>query len=105
MLPFLLKHPWLTFQQNNTQPYTAPVSINYIQALPARSSDLFPIEHILYVMDNYPRMLIIWPDHLARNSAGHYSGTLLLSNSLHSGENWGKKPLMTSKLCNSQTLV
>ena len=55
MLPFLLRHPGLTFQHDNARPHTACVAMNCLQGCrilpwPARSPDLSAIERIWDVL-------------------------------------------------------
>ncbi|UYV63385.1 hypothetical protein LAZ67_2003918 [Cordylochernes scorpioides] len=86
LLPFLSHHPGLTFQQDNSRPHTARVTMDCLQSCrtlpwPARSPDLSPIEHIWDAMgrriqpsrnvDYLARQLeTIWqeiPQHTIRN--------------------------------------
>ncbi|UYV77915.1 hypothetical protein LAZ67_15002828 [Cordylochernes scorpioides] len=51
LLSFLSHHSGLTLQQDNVRPYTARVTMDYLQSQrtppwPARSHELSPIEHI-----------------------------------------------------------
>ncbi|KFM57479.1 Transposable element Tc1 transposase, partial [Stegodyphus mimosarum] len=51
LLPFMSRHPGLTFQQDNARPHTAHVSTACLSTCrtlpcPARSPDLSPIEHV-----------------------------------------------------------
>ncbi|GFW10319.1 transposable element Tcb1 transposase [Trichonephila clavipes] len=52
LLPLLLQHPCLVFQQDNARPHTARVYMNcfttcQILPFPSRSPDLFPIDHMM----------------------------------------------------------
>ncbi|UYV76563.1 hypothetical protein LAZ67_14001162 [Cordylochernes scorpioides] len=86
LLPILSHHPGLTFQQYNSRPHTARVTMDCLQSCrtlpwPAKSPDLSPIEHIWDVMgrrlqpsrnvDYLARQLeTIWqeiPQHTIRN--------------------------------------
>ncbi|KFM71407.1 Transposable element Tcb2 transposase, partial [Stegodyphus mimosarum] len=55
VLPFMSRHHWLTFQQDNARPHTAHVSATCRSACrtlpwPARSPDLSAIEHVWSIM-------------------------------------------------------